>query len=167
MGKLEGWSPRRRGFERREPELPPLEMQEDDWFSFHQFNKPDHAYTTRGALVAKFYEWNVPDEGINPWITMSFDPPKYTPPGSHTYWFVHYQDFYVRIDPNMRSPQGIHRARLYYRQSGRRGNLWLASCQIGPMYFFSASKICAALIEAIAQKKFFISEKSARQVVDK
>lgn len=144
----------------------PENYDEDEFFSFKEFDK-DIEYTTRAALLYRFYEWNNFDDGMKAWNTSSFilDPPHFTPPGSHSWWILHFQEFHVQIQHSYHSPQSVHRARLFYRQNATGQTLWLAACQVGPAYFFSQADMATAYMTCLIKKEFYMTEKEAKQIV--
>ena len=162
MAKLEGWRPKKRVRQKYEPEPVPFEWQEDEFFSYHTFERVQ-TLTTRGKLVERFYRKNHCEDDCNAWIACKLDPIEYQG-GRHVWWFVHFDDFYVTVELSHYGPHRTHRARLFYRQEAG-SVLWLASAQLGPLYFFSKEKITMAYFEVLAKRLFFISEKESNKVV--
>lgn len=166
MAKLHGWNPKRRthsipGPTHSDAELStPLEELEFD----PSYIEPVVTLTTRGKLVEQFYRKNNFQDDCNAWIKMILDPPEYCAPKQHFWVVVHYGDFYTLIDHSYRGAMEVHRARLFYRQErGRR--LWLASAQLGPLYFYSQDAVATAYITTLVRKEFYISPKSSKQIV--
>lgn len=157
-------SQKRRDLVTSQRTLASVEQQEDELWSFTEFDKVIE-YTTRAALLYRFYEWNNFQDGMKAWAAMVMDPPDYTPPGSHSWWFVHFQQFHVQIQHSYHGATGVHRARLFYKQDATGKTLWLASCQVGPCYFFSQNLMAVAYMECLVKKEFFMTEKESRQIV--
>lgn len=157
-------SQKRRDLAQQERQQNPAAFVEDEFFSLSEFDKRID-YTTRAALLYRFYEWNNFQDGMKAWVAMVMDPPDYTPPGSHSWWFVHFQDFHVQVQHSYHGPNGVHRARLFYKQQATGQTLWLASCQVGPAYFYSQSAMAMEYMQCLVRKEFFMTEKESRQIV--
>lgn len=141
------------------------EEEEDDFFSLHLFDKV-RVQTTRGKLLERFYEWNNTLDGMKPWIKMILDPPEYTPPQIHNWWIVHFKAYHTQIEINPHSPNRAHRCRLFYQQEAG-STLWLASAQVGPVYFYSQPSVAVEYMMILANRQFHMTEKESTKVVDR
>lgn len=156
MGKLIGWTPRKLREDKKAAReaVASWWREEDDFFSLQVFDV-EQVLVTRARLLERFYQNNNYEDDMKPWITMVLDPPEFTPPNTHTWWIVHYQDYHVQIQMSYRSPQHVHRARLFYRQhSGK--TLWLATCQLGPLFFYSQAVMASAYLVVLRNKDWFM-----------
>ena len=140
-------------------------QRETDYFSLETFDKVQ-SLVTRGRLLQRFYEWNNWEDDMKPWISMKLDPPGVVSTGImavHQWWIVHFQDYYAIIECSLKSPQAVHRVKLQYRQ--RDGSvLWLASAQMGPLYFYSYEKIYLEYFDILLNHKFFMHPRDYMRV---
>ena len=166
MAKLEGWRPKTRAERKRLHErTPPHHVDAEEWFSYTTFNVATNL-TTRGKLLARFYEWADTTGGMKPWLAMVLNPhaAKGVPVLRQQWYWMHRQDFYAVCEQSYYGASSVHRVRLFYKQASG-GVLWLASSQLGPVRFFAQEAVALAYYETLEQKKWHMAAHELDKVV--
>ena len=161
MSKLDAWRPKRRSFQARRIHEVPFHEQEDEWFSLQTFDL-NVELTTIVKLLDRFYEWNNTEDGMKPWIVQRLDPQE----GAirHIWYFAHYKDFHAICEHSFLGPHKVHRIRLFYRQGSGRV-LWLASAQLGPLFFYSEKRGAEAYTEVLDHRLWYCAESERNKIV--
>lgn len=76
-------------------------------------------------------------------------------------WYaVMYRGWHIRIVKGDQTP-GPHQCQLWYKSGTEKKNHWIATLQL-MAFFFNEEEVKAALLKAIAEKEFYLSDRERK-----
>lgn len=105
-----------------------------------------------GELLQKFYTAN---EGLNP-ISFQFVEDRSQAIAEKNWYAIMYRGWHIRIEEGSET-SGPHICQLWFKSQSMRKNFWIATLQLCAFYY-NREEVLAALLQAIANREFFMSD---------
>lgn len=105
-----------------------------------------------GELLQKFYQAN---QDLRPIAWELVDDPQQAI-AEKNWYAVMYRGWHIRIVIG-RETSGPHRCELWFKSTSMRKNIWVATLQL-MAFFYNGDEMLAALLQAIANREFFMSD---------
>lgn len=79
--------------------------------------------------------------------------------------FIYRRGFYVVIEKHWRLMEGPHATKLFYKSEQTKETLWVATLQLDECMFYNEDVVTNKLTEAILNRDFFQSDRTADEII--
>ena len=128
-----------------------LYVNEDTGIYLYMETAPEHLF----ALGDLFYKFYLRNEGLQP-ITFQLVKDNSQAIEQQDWYAVMYGGWHIRILEG-RSRSGPHQTQLWYKSHSMKKNFWVATLQL-EAFFYNENEMREALLKAIAERQFFITD---------
>lgn len=157
--------PKRKKFQRRIKTYEEVARPEkgEIWFDettgLYLYVEPTMPLITYGQLLDKFY---VANEGLSP-ITFQMVDDGGSAITQKDWYAIMYRGWHLRIFEGEEKP-GPHSGRLWFKSSTMKRAFWIATVQL-MFFYYNEEEALAAILTAVREKEFFLSEKERNYAI--